>query len=74
MDPDNDDYHLDPSAPSPCWDAGSDSYYVAGDLDLDGNDRKQGAHVDMGAYEVPEPTCLALLGMGFGGLMLRRRR
>jgi hypothetical protein len=48
------DFHLQPS--SPAIDAGNDTA-VPTDLttDLDGNPRIQGAHVDIGAYEVPEP-------------------
>jgi hypothetical protein len=44
------DYHL--TDPSPARNAGSD-YRVPSDLttDLDGNPRKIGSHVDMGAYE-----------------------
>ena len=42
------DYHL--LAGSPCIDAGDDAAGI-GATDLDGNPRKQGAHVDMGATE-----------------------
>jgi len=53
----NGDYHLQPG--SPAIDAGDDGA-VPGDLarDLDGNPRIHGSHVDLGAYEVPEPTTL----------------
>lgn len=43
------DYRLLPG--SPCIDAGDDSILTLGQTDLDGNPRKLGAHVDMGAYE-----------------------
>ncbi|HEY3269268.1 MAG TPA: choice-of-anchor Q domain-containing protein, partial [Armatimonadota bacterium] len=43
------DYRLLSS--SPCIDAGDDSVATGGGTDLDGNPRKLGAHVDIGAYE-----------------------
>jgi len=46
--------HLLPG--SPCIDVGDDSVVTAGQTDLDGNPRIQGAHVDMGAYEYPAGT------------------
>jgi parallel beta-helix repeat protein len=45
------DYRLKPA--SPARDAGADDVIPGGALDLDGNARIQGAHVDMGAYELP---------------------
>jgi predicted outer membrane repeat protein len=46
----NDDYHL--AAESPCIDQGSDSDALSGDyLDCDGQPRKAGSHVDIGADE-----------------------
>jgi hypothetical protein len=69
------DFHVRPG--SPAIDAGEDSA-VPGDLatDLDGNPRIQGSHVDIGAFEAPEPGrslgeaagVAALIGLG-----LRRR-
>jgi len=59
VDP-HDDNHLKPG--SPAIDAGDDSAVPATDIDgkavtdLDGNPRIQGSHVDIGAYEAPEPT------------------
>ncbi|HOC31764.1 MAG TPA: right-handed parallel beta-helix repeat-containing protein, partial [Armatimonadota bacterium] len=38
---------------SPCVDAGDDSVLTDGQLDLAGIARKQGTHVDMGAWEIP---------------------
>jgi hypothetical protein len=38
-------------AGSPCIDTGDDTVLTPGETDLDGNPRKFGAHVDMGAYE-----------------------
>lgn len=46
------DYHL--SNGSPCIDAGDDLVRATG-TDLDGKPRKQGAHIDIGAYESPPP-------------------
>jgi hypothetical protein len=43
------DYRL--AGNSPALDAGDDTVVNAGDLDLSGGPRKQGAHVDIGAYE-----------------------
>ena len=43
------DYHL--AAGSPCIDSGSDSYVQAGWVDMDGEPRIQGTHVDIGADE-----------------------
>lgn len=43
------DYRL--SSDSPALDSGDDAYVGAGDLDLDGNPRIMGTHVDIGAYE-----------------------
>jgi hypothetical protein len=44
---------------SPCIDAGNDSIVQPAWLDLDGNPRIMGAHVDMGAYEFQSDTLLA---------------
>jgi predicted outer membrane repeat protein len=44
------DYRLQPM--SPCIDAAVGTAPVGG-VDLDGNPRQQGAHIDMGAYELP---------------------
>jgi hypothetical protein len=44
-------YHLKPD--SPCRDAGEDTVVQVGDADLDGSPRRQGPHVDIGAYETP---------------------
>ena len=49
VDAANDDYHL--TANSPCINAGTNSEYTTGDTDIDGEDRKLGAKVDMGADE-----------------------
>jgi len=43
------DYHIQPD--SPCLDAGDDSLLVDGGTDIDGQARKQGSHVDIGADE-----------------------
>ena len=54
VDPDNDDYHLQPG--SPCINLGTNA--PPGGLpltDLDGNPRVICGVVDMGAYEAPEP-------------------
>ncbi|MCL1920290.1 MAG: hypothetical protein FWG50_04305 [Kiritimatiellaeota bacterium] len=48
VNPATGDYRLQPA--SPCIDAGGNEY-VTWDLDLDGNLRIWGGHVDMGAYE-----------------------
>jgi hypothetical protein len=40
-------------AGSPCIDAGDDSANLGTGLDILGQPRKQGAHVDMGAWEAP---------------------
>ncbi|MCL1919964.1 MAG: hypothetical protein FWG50_02635 [Kiritimatiellaeota bacterium] len=48
-DPENGDYRL--TKPSLCRDAGDDGVVPQGALDLDGNDRIQGVHVDLGCYE-----------------------
>jgi parallel beta-helix repeat protein len=48
-DANNGDYHL--SATSPTVDAGDDGAADPLGVDLDGNPRRQGRHVDMGAYE-----------------------
>ncbi len=45
----NGDYHLSPA--SLCIDAGYDAAVPAGSLDMDGQDRIQGTHVDIGADE-----------------------
>jgi hypothetical protein len=56
------DFHI--SAGSPCIDAGDDSIIEAGWLDLDGQTRRAGAHVDIGADEFGSgmPFFLTLLG------------
>ncbi len=43
------DYHL--TAASPCIDTGADGFVAPGDVDVDGNPRIYGAHVDIGGYE-----------------------
>lgn len=48
------DYHL--LSTSPCIDAGTDNYVTTGAHDLDGNLRRQGAHVDIGCYEAQSPS------------------
>ena len=69
------DYHLKPG--SPAIDAGDDGS-LPGELttDLDGNPRIQGAHVDIGASEAPEPAgaldAMASL-LVLAGLASRRR-
>jgi hypothetical protein len=50
-DPGNRDFHLMPG--SPAVDAALPATIAAG-VDLDGNDRPQGATADIGAYELPE--------------------
>lgn len=42
-------FHIQPD--SPCINAGDDSVLLGGDLDIDGQPRVQGAHVDIGADE-----------------------
>lgn len=43
------DYRL--ASDSPALDSGDDAFVGSGDLDLDGNPRIMGTHVDIGAYE-----------------------
>ena len=71
------DYHL--GAGSPAIDAGDDGD-VPGDLttDLDGSPRFHGSHVDLGAYEAPEPAsalggAAALLALALRSAAVRRR-
>ena len=49
------DYRL--AAGSPCIDAGTSELYLEGDLDLAGEDRLNGASVDMGCYELASLPC-----------------
>lgn len=51
-------YHL--WGGSSCIEAGDDSYVQPGETDLDGNPRKQGAHVDMGCFEYPSSATVTL--------------
>lgn len=48
-DLDNGNYHIQPN--SPCRDAGEDAAVRAGETDIDGQPRIQGAHTDIGADE-----------------------
>jgi len=51
VDPNNDDYHLDPN--SPCFNAGDPNYEAEeGETDIDGDDRIMDGRVDMGADEI----------------------
>jgi hypothetical protein len=69
------DYHLRHG--SPAIDAGDDGS-VPGDLttDLDGSARIQGAHVDLGVYEAPEPSGSldAVVGLSALAALASRRR
>lgn len=58
VDPGHHDYHLAPE--SPCRDAGTDALITPGQTDLDGNPRKIGAHVDIGAFEFAIPGHYAI--------------
>lgn len=58
----NGDYHL--TLGSPCIDAGKDSVVYAGAVDLDGQPRIQGIHVDIGADEVALAPILAATHLG----------
>jgi hypothetical protein len=50
VNPNNNDYHLNPG--SPCINYGNSSYlYIQ--TDLDGNPRVRGGNVDLGVYEYP---------------------
>lgn len=51
---------------SPCIDAGDDNYAAVAVRDLDMNDRIQGAHVDMGAYERELPSGITAAGFNEG--------
>lgn len=51
-------YHL--QATSPCIDAGNDAVVALGELDLEGNSRKIGAHVDVGSYEYVLPGAFSV--------------
>jgi hypothetical protein len=53
VDPSGGDFHLQPT--SPCINSGGIGY-VVGSYDLDGNPRIQGGTVDVGAYELQNPT------------------
>ena len=61
------DYHLRPG--SPAIDSGDDAA-VPADLstDLDGNPRIQGSHVDIGAFEAPEPRAALCAAASLGAL------
>jgi hypothetical protein len=50
------DYHL--TAVSPCVDTGTNAVVLAGDTDLDGNERISGDAVDMGCYEQSAEPCI----------------
>ncbi len=66
------DFHLGPG--SPCIDAGDDTVLQPGWLDLDGQARRAGAHVDIGADEFgsSRPFTLKLLAAQSGGQSLLR--
>ncbi len=49
VDPANSDFHIQPT--SPCVDAGDDAVLQSDWLDIDGQTRIQGSHVDIGADE-----------------------
>lgn len=50
------DYRL--AATSPCIDTGTNAVVLAGDTDLDGNERISGDAVDMGCYERSAEPCI----------------
>lgn len=54
----NGNFHL--TAASPCRDSGDDGEIAPGAADQDGNPRKVGTHVDLGAYEYPLPGMFTL--------------
>ena len=61
IDPDNGDYHL--HATSPLIDAG-DSTFVTQPIDYEGNARKYGGSVDIGAFESSEVNaCPSVIGL-----------
>lgn len=63
----NGDYHL--TSGSPCIDAGDDSYVQAGWVDMDGEARILGAHVDIGADEVNPDTEAPSTGLALDGTL-----
>ena len=65
------DYHL--TGASPCIDAGDDSVVQSGWVDMDGQARVQGAHVDIGADEVAPATLSSTLPSGWNLISLPER-
>ncbi|PWU22026.1 MAG: hypothetical protein C5B50_00265 [Verrucomicrobia bacterium] len=55
LNPGADDFHL--QSTSPCINAGDNAYALAA-TDLDGNPRIRGGTVDIGAYEIQNPTSI----------------
>lgn len=66
VNPPYNDFHI--LTDSPCIDTGDDSVVAAGQTDLDGQPRIQGAHVDMGAYEFAARTPPYTLSEAVGAL------